>query len=392
MSPSTATPTVPRLGGAAAALRGSVYAAAAKRLAQFTGEVIPLHVGDTWLPPVDGARMEDLDSAALPDLHRYAPPPGQPALLEAIADRVAARTGVATAPADVLVTAGATGGLSALFATLLEPDDEVLIAAPFWPLIRGIVRSLHGVPVEVPLLDDAVPDANAAVEALRRHRTPRTTTLYISTPHNPTGRVIPGDWLEAIVAWAQAEGLWIVSDEVYADYVYGDAAHVPCRPLAPERVFGTHSFSKAYGMTGYRCGYLVGPREAMRAVRKIATYTVYSTPTPAQEVARRALTSDAGAAWITRARDAYRDVGNATAQRLGVPAPQGSTFLFLDVRDHLDDRGLLGLLEDCADRGLMLAPGPSFGPYPHHVRVCFTSAPPDAVARGVELLAQRLGR
>ena len=65
----------------------------------------------------------------------------------------------------------------------------------------------------------------------------------------------------------------------------------------------------------------------------------------------------------------------------------GSTFLFLDVRDKLDDRGLVGFLEDCADRGLFLAPGPSFGPYPTHVRLCFTSAPPDVVQRGVEMLA-----
>ena len=80
------------------------------------------------------------------------------------------------------------------------------------------------------------------------------------------------------------------------------------------------------------------------------------------------------------------------AARLGLPAPQGSTFLFLDVAEQLDGRGLEGLLEDCVERGLLVAPGPSFGPYPTHVRLCFTAAPPDVVARGVEVLATLLGR
>ncbi len=85
-------------------------------------------------------------------------------------------------------------------------------------------------------------------------------------------------------------------------------------------------------------------------------------------------------------------MGRRAAARRGVPPPQGSTFLFLDVRAHLDGRGLMGLLEDCADRGLFVAPGPSFGPYPTHVRVCYTAAPPDVVERGVNVLAERLGR
>jgi aspartate/methionine/tyrosine aminotransferase len=85
-------------------------------------------------------------------------------------------------------------------------------------------------------------------------------------------------------------------------------------------------------------------------------------------------------------------VGEKAAARLGEPAPQGSTFLFLDVASALDERGLPGLLDRCAERGVLVAPGPSFGPFPHHIRVCFTCAPPEVVLRGVEALAQVLGR
>jgi N-succinyldiaminopimelate aminotransferase len=76
---------------------------------------------------------------------------------------------------------------------------------------------------------------------------------------------------------------------------------------------------------------------------------------------------------------------------LGVAPPRGSTFLFLDVAERLDERGLDGFLEDCVDHGLFVAPGPSFGPYPTHVRVCFTAAPPELVDRGVAVLASLLG-
>ena len=99
-----------------------------------------------------------------------------------------------------------------------------------------------------------------------------------------------------------------------------------------------------------------------------------------------------GDAWIERIRGPYLECGRRVAARLGLEPPAGSTFLFPDVADRLDERGLLGLLEDCADRGLFLAPGPSFGPYPTHVRICFTCAPPEVVERGAGILAELLGR
>ena len=144
-------------------------------------------------------------------------------------------------------------------------------------------------------------------------------------------------------------------------------------------------------MAGNRCGYMVGPAEPMAQVLKVATHTFYAAPTASQIAALRVL-EGRGDRWIAEAREGYRRTGEAAARRLGVAPPEGSTFLFLDVADHLDERGLGGFLEDCADRGLFLAPGPSFGPYPTHVRICYTAAPPAVVERGVEVLAELLGR
>jgi aspartate/methionine/tyrosine aminotransferase len=369
-------------------MSGSVYSGLVDQLSRRVGEVYPLHVGDTWMEPAEGCRMEDLRVAENPGMHRYAPVEGLPRLIDAVVERTRARTGAATERANVLVTAGATGALGAAAGGLLAPGEEVLILAPYWPLIAGIVTSFHGKPVPVSFLDADGPEA--IVEAVRQRLTPRSVALYLNTPNNPTGRVLPRAWVEALVELARREGLWVLSDEVYEDCVFS-GEHVYARPLAPERTFSAYSFSKGYGMAGNRCGYVIGPAQAIQQLRKVSVHTFYSTPTAAQLAAIRALEGP-GDRWARAAAAQYRETGTKAAARLGVPAPEGSTFLFVDVSRALDERGLQGFLERCAERGLLVAPGPSFGPFPQHIRLCFTCAPPDVVLRGVDVLAEVLGR
>ncbi len=368
---------------------GAVYSPLVARVMARGGEVYPFHVGDTWMEPAEGCRMQDFTVERHPGMHRYAPVQGTGGLLDAIVDRVRARSGLSVERDEVLVTAGATGGLGAVVGALVAPGDEVLILAPYWPLIAGIVRSFHGAPVAVPFIG-AADSARTAVEVVEAHRTARTVALYLNTPNNPTGRVIPRAWVEALVAWAEAHDLWVLADEVYEDYVF-ESEHVQARPFAPARTFSAHSFSKAYGMAGNRAGYVVGPAATLAEVRKVGVHTVYSTPTASQLAAEAALRGP-GDAWVADAARQYAEIGRAAAARRGVPAPQGSTFLWLDVAEHLDERGLPGFLERAGERGLLLAPGTSFGPYPTHARLCFTAALPEVTARGVEALAELLGR
>jgi len=382
-------PRHPKASSSVAAIGGSVFSALAHRLARYEGEVFPFHVGDTWLEPARGCRMQDITVEDHPGMHRYAPPQGMPALIDAIVERVRERTHVPTERGDVLVTTGATGALGAVTGAILEPGDEVLVLAPYWPLITGIVRCYHACPVVVPLIG-AADSPESAVEAVREHLSERTAALYISTPNNPAGVVLPVAWVEALVDWAASHDLWIISDEVYEDYVY-EGSHTYARTLAPDRTFSAHSFSKAFGMAGNRCGYVVGPSSTMPELCKVSTHSFYSTPTASQIAACRAL-DGRGDAWIAAIRSQYLEAGKRMASRLGLPPPSGSTFLFLDVAERLDGSGLVGFLEGCADRGLFLAPGPSFGPYPTHVRICFTCAPPEVVERGTEVLASLLER
>jgi len=368
----------------------SAYSTLAGRLARFAGESYPLHVGDTWMEPAAGTRMEDLSVAEHPGMHRYASVHGMPELLDAIVERERAKTGLPLERENVLVAAGATGGLGAVAGALLDPGDEVLILAPYWPLIAGIVNSFHGLPVPVPVLAGEVDSADDAVAAAEARRTGRTVALYISTPNNPTGRLLPRGWVEALVAWALRHDLWIVTDEVYESFVYR-GEHTRALPLAPERTFLAQTFSKCYGMAGNRCGYVVGPRDTMVELRKVSTHTFYSTPTAAQLAAVAALAGP-GDRWAAAARAQYAETGRRAALRLGLPVPEGSTFLFFDVGEALDGAALETLLERAVDRGLLVAPGPSFGPYPTHVRLCYTAVEPERALRGVEILAELLGR
>lgn len=382
-------PRHPALSPTVTAISGSVYSKLAQKLATHTGPVYPLHVGDTWMEPPIGCRMEDLRVGEHPGMHRYTAPQGHPALLAAIACYVEDKSGVPTTPDNVLVAAGATGALGAAVGAMVNPGEEVLLLAPYWPLISGIVRSFHGTPVPVPFLGN-VTSAPEAVDLVERHRTDRTVAIYWNTPNNPTGLVIPGEILQALVAWAAEHDLWVIADEVYEHYQFS-GEHTYTRPFDPARTFAAHSFSKAYGMAGNRCGYVVGPASAMGELRKVATHTFYSTPTAAQLAGLAALTGP-GDEWAAAAREQYRETGAWAASRLGLPEPEGSTFLFFDAAPWLDGDGLDGFLARCADRGLFLAPGPSFGPYPTHVRLCYTAAPPERVRDGVEALAELLGR
>ena len=366
---------------------GAVYSPFADRIASHPGPIFPLHVGDTWMEPFAGGRMQDLRVEEHPGMHRYCDTRGLPELVDALVERVRERKGLALERESVLVTGGATGGLAEVVGALVEPGEEVLILAPFWPLIRGIVQSFRGVPVEVPFYD-RVDSAEAAVEAVRARLSERTVALYVSTPSNPTGVVLPEAWLSALADFARQNDLWLLSDEVYEDFVYR-GVHVSLSPMAPERTISVHSFSKAYGMAGNRVGYVAGPRPVIDEARKIGTHSFYHAPTAGQLAALAALRD--GGPWIASAREQYRAAGEHAALELGMPAPGGSTFLFVDVGSRLDERGLHGFLADCFEDGVMVAPGASSGEaYGSWVRLCYTAAPPDQVAEAVVRLAKRI--
>jgi aspartate/methionine/tyrosine aminotransferase len=363
---------------------GAVYSPFADRLRDHPGPLYPLHVGDTYLEPFIGARMQDQRVEDHSGLHQYCDTRGLPVLVDAIVEKARTRNGLACERESVLVSAGATAGLACAMGAVVSPGEEVLILAPFWPLIRGIVQGIGGRPVEVPFYD-RVETADEAVSVIRDCLSDHTVALYVSTPSNPTGRVLPRAWLEAIAELATAHDLWLFSDEVYEDFVY-TGEHISIGALAPGRTTSFFSFSKAFGMAGNRVGYLVGPPEWVDEARKLGTHSYYNAPTAAQQAARVAL--QGGAPWQQAARAEYRRTAEDAAGVLGVPAPEGSTFLFLNVADQLGERGMRGLLEDCFAAGVLVAPGASSGrAYEDWIRLCYTTIPPEETGEAVRRLA-----
>ena len=373
---------------ATAAMPSAVYSPVAHRLEGHPGPIYPLHVGDTWKAPFEGARAEDLREADLPGLHRYGPTAGLPALREAAAAKVRSQNHPCTVE-QVLITAGATSGLSCAVSAIADPGEEVLILAPFWPLIRGIVTSHRATPVEVPFFD-RVSSAAEALAAVEAARTERTVALYFSNPSNPAGRSLGPEIIEALAGWARQHDLWLLSDEVYEDYVYA-GERVSAARFAPERALSFYSFSKAYGMSGNRVGYVAAPTEIAEALHKVSVHSAYHAPTVGQWAGLRAL--EGGADWIAETAAEYAETGAAVAEILGDSPPEGSCLLFVEATPALDERGMLGFLEDCADDGVLVAPGASAGSaYADWIRLCYTVVEPAAAVAAARLLAARLGR
>lgn len=388
-------PRFPEVASTTESLTDRVFSRLAARARERGGRVFPLHVGDTWLEPLESARAEAQRTDGHPRLHNYAPVQGEPALLDAILRHVERRAGVRLDRELVQVMSGATAGLSVIADALIEPGEEVIVPAPFWPLIRGTVRRRGGVAVEVPFFDrlgDPTFDPERALEA---RVTPRTVAIYVNTPHNPTGAILPERALSAIGRVASRHGLWILSDEVYEDLYFTSEPPAPAWARADfrGRAIVVHSLSKAYGLAGARVGFAHGPAEAMQAIRGVQTFSTYCAPRPMQLGAARAL--DEGGPWLAEARRLYREAAERTAEAFGVAPPEGGTFLFADVRAHLrSGEDAMGFLERCLDAGVLLTPGTASGSdYEGWVRVCFTSVPPDdlreALARVRDVIARR---
>jgi N-succinyldiaminopimelate aminotransferase len=356
------------------------------------GRVHPLHVGDTWLDPPAEARLDALPTA--PRLYNYAPVQGEPELLDAVVEHLSARGGAPVDRECIQVMSGGTGGLSIVCQTLLGHGDEVIVPAPFWPLIRGIIASRGARAVEVPLwtrLDEPGFDVEQALEAAI---TDRTVALYLNTPNNPTGRVLGPDQVTAFARVAERHDLWVISDEAYEELHFGGRpapawAHQAMRA----RTVATHTLSKGYAYAGARVGFTHGPPEAMRAIRAVQTFQAYCAARPSQLGAARALCR--GGAWLADARRTYEQAGRLAAAALGLPAPEGGTFLFFDAAPYLgqDEHDCVPFLERCLEVGVLLTPGSACGrDYGRWVRLCFTSVPPAELADALERLSKVTGR
>lgn len=390
-------PRFPRSSPFVQQLSDRVFSQLAERANSQPGPVYPLHVGDTYLEPLDAAKAENQASADHPGLHKYAPVQGEPELLRAIADKVERRSGVRPKLDDLQVMPGATAGLMVVCSALLVPGDEVLLPAPFWPLIRGIIRARGALPIEVPVFDrlgaqgleqGSDPSFDPA-EALEAHITDRTVAVYVNTPNNPTGACLTSEQLESIGELARKYDLWILADEVYEDLYFGPTAPRSSftLPAFADRTITSHSLSKAYALAGARVGYTHGPHEVMQVIRGTQTFSTYCAPRPMQFAGARALAD--GDAWLSRTRKLYASAAKEAADALRLPTPPAGTFLFFPSKPYRRaGESTIELLERCLEAGVMLTPGSASGSeYSDWIRLCFTCVAPADLTAALERVA-----
>lgn len=371
-------------------LSDQVFSRLAARARERSEPVAPLHVGDTYRPPIPEAQAQAQLTEEHTKLHGYAPVQGLPELISAFQERVQSAHGVSLEPQNIQVMSGATAGLSVVITALLDPGDEVLLPSPFWPLIRGIIARRGAVPVQIPFFD-RFEDPDFDVEAILEAKiTPKTAALYINTPHNPTGAILPPRVIEAMLRVAARHDLWVLSDEAYEEIFFGEDRPKPVwtYPNAEGRTIANHTLSKSYGLAGARIGFAHGPSEVMKVIRSSQTFGTYCAPRPMQTAATQALLHGDG--WLEEARRLYGEAAKLSADAIGVEAPAGGTFLFFDASKWLNagDTSALPFLERALDAGVLLTPGSACGEaYQNWVRLCFTSVPIDELRAALEKLA-----
>lgn len=346
----------------------AVIVAAAERLRARGIELVDLGAGEPDFPTPE--HIKDAAKRALDEnFTRYTPVGGIAALKEAICARVAEDFGARYTTAQCSTTVGGKHAIFSAVMSLIDPGDEVLVERPCWVTFPEVINFAGGRMIPV---DTEATDFHLTADAVRAAITERTKLLIINSPSNPTGRVIAVDELQRIIEAASAHGLWVVSDECYAQFVYppGRAQSAAALPEElRERVLIAGSLSKTYSMTGWRVGYVLGPEPWVAEVAKISSQTTSNVNSIAQRAAIAALTQSQEAvaemlAEYQRRRDYLVPALNAIPGiRCGLP--EGAFYAFPDVRGLMADCGIetSKQLTDILlnDYGVVVANGSAFG-------------------------------
>ncbi len=306
----------------------------ARRRQQAGEDIIFLTVGDPDQEPPE-AVIEATVAALRRHRTGYAAIVGFPALREAIAARVARRSGQPCTADNVAVVPGAQVGVFSAAQCLAGPGDEIVVAEPIYATYEAVIGASGARMVTFPLRPDTGfhPDLDALAEAI----TPRSRVVWINSPHNPTGAVFTRAEIERIAALCREHDLWLLSDEVYEDLAFA-RPHIGAwsLPGMAERTVVVSSLSKSHALPAFRLGWMVGPPELIRHVSNLLLCMTYGSPAFIQDGALAALRDDLPE--VTALREDYRARAALMSELLaGAPGcraipPEGGMFVLLDVR------------------------------------------------------------
>src|SRR6185369_11718314 len=292
--------------------------------------------------PTPGYIVEAAQRAcAEPRFHKYTPAAGLPELREAVAAKTARDSRYQVSASQVLITNGGKQAVFEAFATLLDPGDEVLLPTPYWTTYPEVIALAGGVPV--PVMTDERSGYRASAADLEAACTSRTKMLVFVSPSNPTGAVYPPGQVAEIGQWAAERGLWVATDEIYEHLVYGEARFASIPVAAPEiadRCVVLNGVAKTYAMTGWRVGWMIGPKDVIGAAANLQSHATSNVCNVAQAAALTAVSGDLSA--VAEMRAAFDRRRQTMARMLNeipgmiCPEPQGAFYCYPSVK------GLLG--------------------------------------------------
>jgi aspartate aminotransferase len=318
--------------------------AEADRLRRQGVDIVDLGAGEPDFPTPAHIKAAGIDAIAH-DFTKYTPSAGIMELRQAICDRYRTDYGVEFRPEETIVTAGAKQALYNAALALFEEGDEVITHAPYWPTIPEQIKLAGATPVIVHTHseDGFAIHAEAVLSAL----TPRTKGIVINSPCNPTGALISAEAVTAIADAAAARGIWVIADVTYEKLVYDDHPHNLVRILVDrhrDRSVFCSATSKAYAMTGWRCGWAIGPAKAIAACNAIQGHATSNVSSITQKAALAALTGPQDS--VTMMLGEYRMRRDHVWEWLGEDPrftcvkPLGAFYLFPYCADALESAGM----------------------------------------------------
>jgi aspartate aminotransferase len=356
--------------------------ARAKQMRAAGESVIDLSAGEPSFPTPDVGISGSVDYIRS-GKSGYPPTPGIPALRSAVASYVNETTAHGEVePANVLVSAGVKQALFNVSFCLFEAGDEVLVPVPYWPTYFAIVELAGATPVAVPT--EWEHGFRIDLGVLERLRTPATRALFLNSPGNPSGEVYDRALMQGLAEWASANGIWIISDEIYRRLFFdGDSAtSIFDVPHDRERVVHLDGISKAFSMPGWRIGYAVGPKEVIGKMSALQSQTTSGAAAPSQHAAAAVLSSPERETVVRDFRDILRRrrdmavaaLGEISALQLRVPA--GAIYAYARLTQSADSMTVAEQL--LVEAGVATIPGEPFGT-PGFLRMNFSVSDEDLI-------------
>ncbi|MDQ0471050.1 pyridoxal phosphate-dependent aminotransferase [Labrys wisconsinensis] len=348
--------------------------AAAKAFATTGKEIVDLSAGEVASAPPHAVVAGALAALERGE-NRYTETVGIEPLRAVIARRLSGETGHAWIADEVAVTAGAKQALFNIALALLDPGDEVIIPAPYWATFPAQVRLVGARPV---LVGTRASGYVPSIEKLAEAVTPATRAIVVNTPSNPVGAVFGEALLRDIAELAALHDLWVIFDECYGSFVHPPLEHhnfVRTAPQLRHRTLIVNSFSKSLALTGWRLGYVAGPKDVIAAVKAVQSHTTSNPNVIAQHAVLAHLLQDEPDAFAHDLRErlsGQRARGLAILSELvqvPVVAAQGGFYFYLDLSDLLAARPRDGGVADAddvarlllAEAGVATVSGSAFG-------------------------------